>query len=115
MYIYIYIHTHTYTPTHTGLPEPVQKRSPISLPKALKNIVELRGMRAAHVRDGVAMARTLSTLEERVESGGKETELTAAKIVLRERSRGEGCVFMCVCVCVCVWYVCVGVRGEEGR
>ncbi len=39
-------------------------RDPCSLPKARKNSVELDGIRAAHRRDGVAMARFLHWLSE---------------------------------------------------
>lgn len=42
--------------------------SPIIYMRAQKNEVERNGMRAAHVRDAVAMIDTLSYLEERVKS-----------------------------------------------
>lgn len=38
-------------------------QDPCALPKACKNLVELAGARAAHVRDGVAMVRFLAWLE----------------------------------------------------
>lgn len=40
--------------------------SPIITMRAQKNQIERDGMRAAHVRDAVAMIDTLSYLEERV-------------------------------------------------
>ncbi|WP_445679297.1 aminopeptidase P family protein [Radicibacter daui] len=43
---------------------------PISLPKACKNAAELAGCRAAHRRDGAAMARFLHWLEETAAGGG---------------------------------------------
>lgn len=42
----------------------VLKQSPIVLAKAQKNSAELQGVRAAHIRDGVAMVRFLMWLEE---------------------------------------------------
>ena len=44
--------------------------SPVTLMKSVKNEVELRGVREAHVRDSVAMCRFLSWLEEEVEKDG---------------------------------------------
>lgn len=41
----------------------VDARDPCVLPKATKNPVELAGMRAAHVRDGLAVTRFLHSLE----------------------------------------------------
>ena len=46
-------------------------------PKAIKNEVEIKGARAAHLRDGVAMARFLAWLDEVAESG-KVDEIAAA-------------------------------------
>jgi Xaa-Pro aminopeptidase len=42
----------------------IEGRDPCILPKAAKNPTELDGMRAAHVRDGAAVARFLHSLEE---------------------------------------------------
>ena len=42
---------------------------PCVLPKAIKNEVEIKGARAAHLRDGVAMARFLAWLDEVAEFG----------------------------------------------
>jgi len=49
---------------------------PIALMKARKNIAELAGARAAHLRDGVAMVRFLAWLSEAVPSG-RITEIDA--------------------------------------
>lgn len=62
--------------------------SPIPLFKAVKNAVELEGMRRAHVRDGAAMARFLSWLEQAVPRGGV-TEIGAAREIERFRAAGE--------------------------
>ena len=41
----------------------VSGRDPVSLPKAIKNDIEIEGSRVAHVRDGVAMCRFLCWLD----------------------------------------------------
>ncbi len=66
---------------------------PVALPRATKNHVEQHGARAAHVRDGVAMARFLAWATEALPSG-VETEMSAAARLLAERAgqanfRGE--------------------------
>ena len=50
---------------------------PCSLPKALKNDVEVAGMRAAHVRDGAALTRFLAWLPDAVAKGSVD-EVVAA-------------------------------------
>lgn len=62
--------------------------SPIPMFKAVKNAVELEGMRRAHLRDGAAMVRFLSWLEEAVPRGGV-TEIGAALELERLRALGE--------------------------
>ena len=59
---------------------------PISLMKARKNPVELRGARAAHLRDGASMARFLRWFETAVRKG--LTEIDAARAL--ETFRREG-------------------------
>ena len=44
----------------------VERPSPISAAKAVKNTAELDGMREAHLRDSVALATTFHWLEEEV-------------------------------------------------
>ncbi len=51
---------------------------PCVLPKAVKNAVEISGMRAAHVRDGAALTRFLAWLSRHA-PGGEVTELSAAE------------------------------------
>ncbi len=59
--------------------EIIKKQGPIPLLKAAKNVVELSGMRAAHVRDGVAVCKFLRWIEEEVVTHGREpTECEAA-------------------------------------
>jgi Xaa-Pro aminopeptidase len=55
----------------------VPGQDPCILPKAIKNETEIAGARAAHLRDGVAMARFLAWLDE-VGSSGKIDEIDAA-------------------------------------
>ena len=44
----------------------LEKPSPLSFAKAIKNEAELDGMREAHLRDAVALAETLYHLEQEV-------------------------------------------------
>ncbi|AMG72758.1 aminopeptidase P family protein [Sphingopyxis granuli] len=62
-------------------------RDPAVLPKAIKNDTELGGTRAAHVRDGVAVARFLKWMEAHAPQGGLDELSAAAKLrALREES-----------------------------
>lgn len=63
---------------------------PCSLPRACKNGVELAGMRAAHRRDGVALARFLAWLDDAAPQGGL-TEMAVADRL--EAFRAEGALF----------------------
>ncbi|MGE5540355.1 MAG: aminopeptidase P family protein [Gemmatimonas sp.] len=60
---------------------------PCQSPKACKTEVEIRGMRTAHERDGVAMVRFLAWLEGAVAAG--IDELGVADNLLRFRAEGE--------------------------
>ena len=66
----------------------VAGQDPCVLPKARKNGAELAGMRAAHLRDGVAVCRYLAWLD-RVAALGGQTELSAAAQLLSLRAEGE--------------------------
>ncbi|PKP97631.1 MAG: X-Pro aminopeptidase [Alphaproteobacteria bacterium HGW-Alphaproteobacteria-13] len=55
-------------------------RDPAVLPKAIKNDAELAGTRAAHVRDGVAVARFLKWMEAAAPGGGLDELGAAAKL-----------------------------------
>lgn len=62
---------------------------PIALMKARKNATELAGARAAHLRDGVAMARFLCWFDDRAGKGKEPfTEIEAAQAL--ETFRREG-------------------------
>ena len=58
--------------------KPARGADPITLMKAVKNHIEIAGMRAAHKRDGAAVARFLRWLE-REAPHGKLTEIDAVK------------------------------------
>ncbi len=58
--------------------KPVRGADPIALMKAVKNHTEIVGSRAAHKRDGVAMARFLAWLEREALTG-KLTEIDAVE------------------------------------
>ena len=62
-------------------------RDPAVLPKAIKNDTELGGTRAAHVRNGVAVARFLKWMEAHAPQGGLDELSAAAKLrAFREES-----------------------------
>jgi Xaa-Pro aminopeptidase len=67
------------------------KTSPVTGFKAEKNAAELRGMAAAHLRDGAAVTRFLSWLEKAVPKGGV-TELSAAAKLAGFRADGASYV-----------------------
>ncbi len=58
--------------------KPVRGADPITLMKAVKNHTEIAGTRAAHKRDGVAMAHFLAWLDREAPSG-KLTEIDAVE------------------------------------
>jgi Xaa-Pro aminopeptidase len=61
---------------------------PVPAWKAIKNPTEIAGMRAAHIRDGVAVVRFLRWLETAVPAGGV-TELSAEAQLEQFRAMGE--------------------------
>ncbi len=61
---------------------------PVALPRARKNSTEQAGSRAAHERDGVAVARFLAWFAKAAPAGG-ETEISAAARLLAFRAAGE--------------------------
>ena len=67
----------------------VKGDSPVALPKAVKNDVQIAGIRQAHLRDGVAMVRSFMEIEKAVEAGETLTEMDVADILLKHRSKGE--------------------------
>ena len=57
----------------------VEKDSPVAFRKAVKNPVEIEGMRDIHVEDGLAMERFLYWLEKSVKGGSTVDEWDAAR------------------------------------
>ncbi|MCF6199280.1 MAG: aminopeptidase P family protein [Hyphomicrobiaceae bacterium] len=62
--------------THKNL-EIIHASDPCTLPKAIKNKIEIEGARAAHIRDGAAVCRFLCWLEDNVANG--VDEISAAR------------------------------------
>ena len=71
----------------------VLRTGPVASWKAAKNPSEIAGIRAAHLRDGVAMVRFLKWLDDVVPAGG-QTELSIGEKVEYFRSLGERFVGM---------------------
>lgn len=66
----------------------IDRPSPITLPKSLKNDVELEGIRNCHVRDGVALTAFIHWLEGAVRAApGTITEFDVAEKIETFRSR----------------------------
>lgn len=68
--------------------ELIEGDSPVTLMKSQKNDVQKAGIRAAHVRDGVAMVKYLKWLEEAVPVS-KLTEIDASDQLRRFREEGD--------------------------
>jgi Xaa-Pro aminopeptidase len=62
---------------------------PCTLPKAIKNATEIEGARAAHVRDGIAMARFLAWLDDHVGTGRLDEVSAAMKLESFRRETGQ--------------------------
>ena len=71
-----------------GAAQVVERPDPCQLAKAVKNDVELAGMRAAHLRDGAALARFLCWLD-RAAPSGTLTEIAAADWLEARRRENE--------------------------
>lgn len=59
--------------------------SPVAVPKAVKNETQIKGVRQAMRRDGVAMVRSLMEIQSRMAQGVKTTEIDVADILLKNR------------------------------
>jgi len=66
----------------------VEGNDPCSLPKALKNPVEVMGARQAHVQDGIALTRFLAWLSRTLPEN-PITEMDAAEKLLSFRKQGD--------------------------
>lgn len=67
----------------------VKGQSAIAMLKACKNDVQLAGTRAAMLRDGVAMVKSLCEVQSKVAAGERLTEMCVAEILRHYRSQGE--------------------------
>ena len=61
-------------------------KSPVAMLKAVKNDVQLEGVRHAMERDGVALVHAFMELEERMAKGVETTEMDVADILLKHRA-----------------------------
>jgi len=61
--------------------------SPVAEAKAIKNEVETEGFRQCHIRDGAALVRYFSWLEDHLDKGGKLSEFEAATKLEEYRSQ----------------------------
>ncbi|MCM1482775.1 MAG: aminopeptidase P family protein [Muribaculaceae bacterium] len=61
-------------------------KSPVALLKGVKNDVQVAGVRAAMVRDGVALVKAVMEIERTLEQGGELTEMDVADILTKYRS-----------------------------
>lgn len=66
----------------------ITERTPLACMKSKKNPTEISGMREAHIKDGVAMARFLRWLEGAV-GNGDLTEISVADRLAAFRAEGE--------------------------
>jgi Xaa-Pro aminopeptidase len=71
----------------------VNKQNPVRPMKSIKNEPELKGMRQAHIVDGVAMAKFMAWLEDEVViKGRKISEVEVDEKLTGERAKQEGFV-----------------------
>jgi len=59
--------------------------SPVAMLKAVKNDVQINGVRDAMVRDGVALVHSFMEIERRMANGTPTTEIDVADILLKNR------------------------------
>lgn len=64
----------------------VESTSPLAMPKACKNEMQIAGVREAMRRDGAALVHAVMELERRLGAGETITEMDVAEILLRHRS-----------------------------
>lgn len=65
----------------------VEGASPVAVLKGCKNETQIAGVRAAMVRDGVAMVKSLMEIEKAVKSGDRISEMDVADILVKHRSQ----------------------------
>ncbi len=67
-------------------PKGVEGPSPVALPKAVKNSVQVAGVREAMARDGVALVKLFMEIERRLRDGETLTELDVEALGTKYRS-----------------------------
>jgi len=67
----------------------VKGSSAVAMLKAVKNPVQIAGVRQAMLRDGVAMVESLKEIEDIVAAGGELSEMGVADILTKYRSRQD--------------------------
>lgn len=60
--------------------------SPIKMPKAIRNEVEIKSIREVMVRDGIALTRAMMDIEQHLAQGQELTEMGVAKLLSHHRS-----------------------------
>lgn len=60
--------------------------SPVKLPKAIRNDIQIAGLRKAMTRDGVALVNAFMEIESRLAQGDTMTELEVCRVITRHRS-----------------------------
>lgn len=60
--------------------------SPVKLPKAIRNDIQIAGLRKAMTRDGVALVNAFMEIEHRLAQGDTMTELEVCRVITRHRS-----------------------------
>lgn len=74
----------------SGAGNVVYGKSPVPLRKAVKNDIEIEGMREAHIEDGIAMEKFFYWLERQMETGSIVNESDAAAMLGDLRAEIEG-------------------------
>jgi len=68
----------------------IERPSPIDMPKATKNEAELAGMREAHLRDGVALAKFFAWMDALTKKGETVSEYVAGAELANFRAEQSG-------------------------
>ncbi|CAL5194731.1 unnamed protein product [Lathyrus oleraceus] len=75
---------------NSGVPFAVQKLSPVSLAKAIKNEAELNGMQGCHLRDAAALTQFWDWLETEITNNTIITEVEVSDKLLEFRTKQAG-------------------------
>lgn len=70
----------------------LEKASPVTQAKGVKNTAELEGLKEAHIRDGVALVKFLCWLEKTIASGNTLTEVEIDEHLTAQRAAQPGFV-----------------------